>query len=155
MALTSCRIVYTSKTGNTAQLALLLKDSLEKTHVKVVMHDVEKEADRYQQREFTEDAILFGTYSWGNGDIPRAMSEMVSSMQVSKHTVTGIFGTGDRFYPNFCGAVDQLVQLIQPISNLAVTMKVELLPQQHDALTCEKFVHKLHDRAKQALTVSQ
>ena len=67
------------------------------------------------------DAVIIGTYTWGDGDIPTEMLPLYrafENQEVSK-IVTGIVGTGDRFYPNF----------VVPLMNLGICcMFKQILP---------------------------
>ena len=62
--------------------------------------------------------------------------------------ITGIVGTGDRFYPEFCGAVDEFRDMLYVQTKLAVTLKVELSPQVSDLERCVKFVELFLERMK-------
>ncbi|NRD78162.1 flavodoxin domain-containing protein [Bacillus sp. BRMEA1] len=132
-------IVYSSKTGNTEELVNILCQLF-------LLHD--KKPDVYKIEDFplqslqTYDGIIIGTYTWGDGDIPVEMLPLYEAFehQDVKRIITGVFGTGDRFYPNFCGAVDEFRDMLFVRTNLAVTLKVELAPQSSDIKNCGKFV---------------
>lgn len=99
------------------------------------------------------DAIVIGTYTWGNGEIPDKMKAFYNEFELQdvKNVVTGVVGTGDSFYPEFCGAVDKFRDMLHVHTNLAVTLKVELTPQLQDIHRCLKFVDKLLERVHAAL----
>jgi flavodoxin I len=94
------------------------------------------------------DAIVIGTYTWGDGDIPDEMRHLYNEFEVQavKNVVTGVVGTGDQFYPNFCGAVDKFRDMLYVQTQLAVTLKIELTPQLQDLKRCKKFVDSLIKR---------
>ncbi|KAA0546384.1 flavodoxin [Bacillus sp. BGMRC 2118] len=141
-------IVYTSKTGNTKSLAMyiyfiLMKKGLLKTSV----HSI----DQFNMKSICQsDVIVIGTYTWRNGEIPKEMVELYSKLECLNQStiVTGVFGTGDRFYPNYCGAVNFFRDMLFQHTVLAATLKVELMPQESDIQKCFKFVeavlHKLN-----------
>ena len=96
------------------------------------------------------DAVVIGTYTWGDGEIPTEMIPLYEAFenQNVKHILTGVVGTGDRFYPHFCGAVDEFRDMLYVQTDLAVTLKVELSLQQSDMERCTKFVELILQRMK-------
>lgn len=135
-------LVYSSITGNTEELINILKGlfrfyNVEATAIRVDDFPLEKLA-RY-------DAIVIGTYTWGDGDIPDEMRSLYNAFedQDVRNVVTGVVGTGDQFYPNFCGAVDEFRDMLYVHTQLAVTLKIELTPQLQDLKRCRKFVDSL------------
>ena len=96
------------------------------------------------------DAVVIGTYTWGDGEIPPEMHLLYEAFESRnvKHIITGVVGTGDRFYPHFCGAVDEFRDMLFVRTELAVTLKVELSPQQSDKERCAKFVELILKRIK-------
>ncbi|MBS4190832.1 flavodoxin domain-containing protein [Bacillus sp. FJAT-49705] len=140
-------IVYTSITGNTEELALLLCEQFKKNVDDIFLYRIEQ-FPLHTLENF--DAIVIGTYTWGNGDIPIEMEQIFQAIakRERKNLVTGIFGTGDRFYPYFCGAVDRFKDVLNNSTDLAVTLKVELLPQELDLNRCMKFVNIISERVQ-------
>lgn len=139
-------LIYSSKTGNTKELAEVIKKRLLFQKHEVEVYLAENLPSHFHLNHY--DAIIIGTFTWGNGDIPKEMKrvyEMFEKEQ-SDHIVTGVFGTGDRFYPHFCGAVDNFRDMLYANTDLAVTLKVELAPQKSDISRCELFVQKLTEK---------
>ncbi len=134
-------IVYTSVTGNTEQLAQMLVDSFNEQQCPVSLYNVH-EFPVERIKEF--DVFIVGTYTWGNGEIPSSMEQLYSRLEEIElpNLVTGVFGTGDSFFPHYCGAVDRFRDVLKNNTNLAVTLKVELFPQSKDQEKCVKFVDK-------------
>lgn len=132
-------MVYSSITGNTEALVGYL-------YKLFLLHDVK--SDLYKAENFplsflpSYDAVIVGTYTWGDGEIPDEMRPLYEAFETCevKHIVTGVIGTGDRFYPYFCGAVDEFRDMLFVQTNLAVTLKVELAPESRDLDKCKKFV---------------
>ncbi len=91
------------------------------------------------------DIVAVGTYSWDNGDLPIEMEDLFEAFEEEHvpHLTTGVFGTGDSFYPYYCGAVDLFRDMLYVHTNLAVTLKVELMPQDDDLNRCDKFCDRL------------
>ncbi|MEH7393436.1 flavodoxin domain-containing protein [Bacillus sp. JJ1503] len=132
-------LIYTSISGNTKELALKLYDLFKKRNLDVYLYSIEQfSCNRLD--EF--DAVVVGTYTWGDGEIPDEMIPLYREFEKidRSNMVTGVFGTGDSFYPHYCGAVDIFRDLLKAKTDLSVTLKVELLPQEQDLTKCIKFV---------------
>ncbi|WP_027963966.1 flavodoxin domain-containing protein [Halalkalibacillus halophilus] len=135
-------VIYTSATGNTEELASWVYEAWLKRNSKIEWYDVE-DVPIDELGEF--DCLAIGTFTWGNGEIPDSMMDLYEALEeqdVSNVSV-GIFGTGDRCYPHFCGAVDAFRDMLYVHANLAVTLKVELSPMQSEREKCEAFVDRL------------
>ncbi|MFL6554855.1 MAG: flavodoxin domain-containing protein [Bacillus sp. (in: firmicutes)] len=137
-------IVYSSKTGNTEELAgricqlFLMKD------VRVSLFRIEQ----FSVQDLSEfSAVVVGTYTWGNGEIPQDMIELYRAFETQdlKNVVTGVIGTGDSGYPMFCGAVDKFKDMLYVHTNLIVTLKIEVSLQMKDIDRCRRFVDILLD----------
>jgi flavodoxin I len=138
----SMAMVYASVSGNTKELAEELYHLFLSQSVEISFYSIEEfcvsDLCHY-------DAVVIGTYTWGNGDIPREMRKLYKAFESldRKDITTAVFGTGDSCYPMFCGAVDQFRDMLYVHTNLAATLKVELRPQKQDLQRCEKFVDAL------------
>lgn len=131
-------LVYHSSTGNTSTLAGWIDEELVKVGLPVVKYRLEE----FPLEKIPElDGLILGTYTWGSGDLPKQLETITAAIRKSApdSLVTAAFGTGDSFYPHFCGAVDRLKELFYAHTDLAVTLKVELLPQETDRERCRKF----------------
>ncbi|WP_099159319.1 flavodoxin domain-containing protein [Virgibacillus ndiopensis] len=145
-------IVYTSVTGNTKELAELVQQSFIARSIDVDFFPV----NQFPLDSILEyDAIAIGTYTWGNGIIPKEMMDLFKQIEVvdTTHITTAVFGTGDSFFPYFCGAVDLFRDMLYVHTNLAVTMKVELRPQLEDIAKCSRFVDCLLEHVRQELDI--
>lgn len=152
MALMNCKlaIVYTSITGNTSEVARMIHQAAKIYLDEVDMYTV----SQFPWRRLGEyDAIIIGTYTWGNGEIPREMIAVYNALESvgQKNLVTGVFGTGDSFYPDFCGAVDEFKNMLYVHTTLAATLKIELMPQISDLVRCNKFVESIVNRLNTAI----
>jgi flavodoxin I len=135
-------IIYTSITGNTEAVADELYRLFHTNSVDITMYRVE-EFDITNLYQF--DAIAIGTYTWGNGEIPMEMQGLYYEFEslCKKDMITAVFGTGDSFYPNYCGAVDRFRDMLYVHTNLAATLKVELSPQNQDVYRFQRFVESM------------
>ncbi|MBU9671888.1 flavodoxin domain-containing protein [Planococcus sp. CP5-4] len=86
------------------------------------------------------DIVLVGTYTWMNGEIPKQLHGLFEAMeQQDKMLITGVFGTGDRCFATYCGAVDLFRDMLHAKSILAATLKVEQMPSTYDRPRCDAF----------------
>jgi flavodoxin I len=150
MDLTNCNfsvaIVYASVSGNTKELAEELYQIFLTKSVQVSIYNIEE----FSASDLCHyHAVVIGTYTWGNGEIPKEMRKLYQAFESlnRKGIITAVFGTGDSCYPMFCGAVDQFRDMLYVHTNLAATLKVELRAQEQDLQRCKKFVEALLLRA--------
>jgi flavodoxin I len=149
MDLTNCSmklaIVYTSVSGNTEELAQEIYRNFISQSVDTDIYRIDEFPVSYIQQY---DAVAIGTYTWGNGTIPKEMWRLYHEFEslIRKDMITAIFGTGDSCYPNYCGAVDQFRDMLYVHTNLAATLKVELTPQTHDLKRCQRFAESMIKR---------
>ncbi|WP_078552726.1 flavodoxin domain-containing protein [Bacillus alkalicellulosilyticus] len=138
-------IVYTSVTGNTEEVTKHLYSLFLRKGITVDCYTILSfPLERLQHY----DALVIGTYTWGNGNIPKEMLPLYRAIETnnSKGLVTGVYGTGDRFYPHFCGAVDEFRDMLFVQTTLAVTIRIELAPQQKDFTRLQAFTDTLLKR---------
>lgn len=152
-------IVYASVTGNTKELA---------EAIQAEFHERSADTEIFTVKEFPfanlseYDGLVLGTFTWSNGwssgCIPRVMKKVYQHLEdVNMESLaTAVFGSGDRFFPDFCAAVDEFRDMLYVKSSLAVTMKVELRPQSADITKCARFadcvVEKIKDQSTAVLT---
>ncbi|MCQ6274269.1 flavodoxin domain-containing protein [Bacillus sp. V3B] len=139
-------IIYSSRTGNTEELVNYVYELFLIHFVKVDLYQVEQFP---LSRLMDYDLVVIGTYTWGDGEIPQEMIPLYEAFenQEVKHMLTGIVGTGDRFYPQFCGAVNRFRDMLYVQTDLVVTLKVELSLQRSDMERCHKFIELMLKRA--------
>jgi flavodoxin I len=132
-------IVYSSKTGNTEELAQRIFHLFLKKNVMVSLFRIEQ----FRVRDLSQfEAVVIGTYTWGNGEIPQEMMELYRTFETQdvKKVLTGVIGTGDSGYPKFCGAVDEFKDMLYVHTNLIATLKIEVSLQMKDIDRCSRFV---------------
>ncbi|MFZ7946281.1 flavodoxin domain-containing protein [Neobacillus sp. 19] len=135
-------IIYTSKTGNTEELVFVLRDLFLRKKIEVCLFRVEQ----FPLQDLPAfDAVIIGTYTWRDGEIPVEMLALYRAFETAdvKHIVTGVVGTGDSCYPHFCGAVDGFRDMLYVQSHLSATLKIEVALQSKDYERCRGFVDKL------------
>lgn len=137
--------MFASVTGNTRELARTIGECFREHGIQAALHH----ADHFPLSQLNElNLLVIATYTWGNGEIPAVMQPIYEEIasRGPKHLVTAAAGTGDSFYPVFCGAVDQFRDMLFVHTQLAATLKVELLPQESDRQRCQKLAEIMIDR---------
>ena len=137
-------IVYTSVTGNTKELAEEIYRCFRKKSIDTTMYSI----DEFQEPLTQFNAVVIGTYTWGNGEIPKEMRKLFEAFEAHacKEITTAVFGTGDSCYPHYCGAVDLFRDMLYVHTNLAATLKVELRLQPNDRGRCQRFAESILNR---------
>ncbi|WP_026567470.1 flavodoxin domain-containing protein [Bacillus sp. UNC41MFS5] len=141
-------IVYCSKTGNTEEVVHTIRKLFFEIKMDVTLFRIEE----LQIRDIINyEAVVIGTYTWGNGEIPHEMMELYRSFETMdvKRILTGIVGTGDSCYPKFCGAVDEFRDMLYVHTKLIATLKIEVSLQSYDIDRCRKFVSIFRDQLNQ------
>lgn len=156
MASTNCEpeiaIVYSSITGNTAEVAGMVMECAQQRWNNVRVFGP-KEFCRENLGGF--DAVVVGTYTWASGEIPHEMRKVYRHFEQSecKPVVTAVFGTGDSFFADFCGAVDRFKEMLFHQTSLAAVMKVELSPEDKDRHRCEKLIAAVERKLASVMVV--
>jgi flavodoxin I len=130
-------ILHTSLTGNTEQIAYLLKTQLDDGRFDITTRDI-----GYQNIEVNDlqdfDGILVGTYTYDDGNLPYEIEDFHDELDNVDLTnkVIGIFGSGDRSYSYFCNAVNLFKAQFQKTNATVIehTVKVELYPEEDEDL---------------------
>lgn len=140
-------IVYSSVTGNTAELAGMLMECAQERWQNVRVFNPKEFC---HQKISGFDVVLVGTYTWGSGEIPHEMRKVYRHFETEecKGTVTAVFGTGDSFFAEYCGAVDRFRDMLFQQTSLTAVLKVEQRPEEKDRVRCEKLAAAVEKRLK-------
>jgi len=140
-------IVYESITGNTKEIMFNIAENVNDAY----FVDIFK-YEAFDFRKINEyDAVIFGTYTWGNGDLPVRVSRFMVAFteyfeQNPNHTIDtiiGVFGSGDTTYDEFCGAVDKMTSIFSCFGKVECKLKIELNPNGNDHERIKKFIKRL------------
>ncbi|WP_203340279.1 flavodoxin domain-containing protein [Planococcus beijingensis] len=149
MALTNSNprlaIVYSSVTGNTEKLAEMVQEAARNQGITIELYPV----DEFPLSQLHWlDVVMIGTYTWGSGEIPEEMHSLYQAIEKlgRKELRTAVFGTGDSFFAEFCGAVDRFRDMLYVKTQLVATLKVELTPQPSDEARCEKLIELMRSQ---------
>ncbi|MGO4887349.1 flavodoxin [Anaerobacillus sp. MEB173] len=141
-------LVYTSMSGNTEEMADLIKKGIESEGVQVEVKEV-MDVDAIILENYEAiilenyEAIVLGAYTWGEGALPDDFIDFYDDLEDLDLSgkIFAVFGSGDTSYEYFCGAVDLLEERVKEQSGSVVLegLKVELNPEGEDRDYCITF----------------
>lgn len=102
-------IAYASWSGNTGEVAELIKETLEKTDVQVVLHRIGS-GPIPDLADF--DSLMVGSFTWEQGATPDEVKDFVLDVGYKPESVY-VFGTGDTQFGGdalFCAAAVKLAK---------------------------------------------
>ncbi|MGM0836508.1 MAG: flavodoxin [Bacillota bacterium] len=132
---------YVSMSGNTEDMAAIIKEELLFAGCEVEMESLET----IEVVELlTYDGIILGSYTWGNGDLPYEAEDFYE--ELNDWNLDGMFaacfGSGDHAYPKFCAAVDTLAHKLEERGGCLYPerLKMELSPETNEQMAdCRQF----------------
>ncbi|MDL4842995.1 flavodoxin [Aquibacillus rhizosphaerae] len=135
-------LLYTSMSGNTEEMAGIIEKSINSHGIKVDKFQID--LDDFSATDLIDyEAILFGTYTWGDGDIPYEAEEFYDDLEEIDLSgkVVALFGSCDSMYPNYGGAIETFSNRFKERGAAVVLyhLKVELTPEQEDVQRCQSF----------------
>ena len=144
--MTKILMLYASTTGNTELMAEAMVAYLEDKKYDVVSKTFD--FDPIDVEELMQyDAILVGTHTWDDGDLPYEVEDFYEELEDVDITgkLFGVFGSCDSFYDTYGGAVDLVGDRLKSLGAVLVPerLKVDLEPDNEDIGRCEHFVETL------------
>lgn len=146
-------IVYHSYGGNTQAVAELLGEKLSSSGYKVkFMKAKDLNRSKNYEKLFDCEMLILGSNTWGDGEMPEPMWKIIREIEKEENkdrlidTVTGVFGTGESGYAKYCASVEIMRDIIHPISNFAVTIKIEQMYSKRDIKRIDQFVNLIDTR---------
>ncbi|WP_339172814.1 flavodoxin domain-containing protein [Anoxybacillus sp. FSL W8-1294] len=138
-------ICYTSKTGNTKEVALLIEEAFRSYGHAVKTIDIEH---IFAIESLIHEAhlLLFGSYTWGNGQLPDEMRKLLRFLIKERKLPlppVAVFGTGDQMWPYYCRAVDEMEYHLRKVTTVLGTLKIEQSPRGHQQHLPTVFVQQL------------
>lgn len=134
-------VIYASMSGNTEAIADLIVEQLKEHN-----HDVDlKDMLSLPASDFLNyDLIFIGMYTWGDGDYPDECLDIIEEIeQINlEEKPFALFGSGDTSYPEFCGALDKLKELIENQNGVCLgePLRIEFNPSKADEEEINQFV---------------
>lgn len=145
-------IAFASMSGNTEEIAELIKTSIEPLGHEIEMKEIE---NINTQKLLEYDGIILGAYTWGDGELPYEVEDFYDDIETMDLTgkKVAVFGSGDHAYPKFCAAVDILEERLMACGAEIVEqgLKVELAPEtEEDIERCVTFAFSFAGRLEGA-----
>lgn len=130
------KIIFASYSGNTAELARLLKNEL-------VLKNYEVELENIQDKEATSlagyDLVLIGTCTRKEGQLPLLWSNYFKN-GMYEHKNVAIFGTGDSRWQFYCGACDILSDWYESKHSI---LRIEQFPTDYHMVKIVEWIHEI------------
>lgn len=135
-------IIYASLSGNTEQLAETMHEYLEERgHEVDCMSFDSNELDVDDLKDY--DAMLVGTYTFDDGELPYEVEDFHDDLEDAeiRGMIAGVFGSGDRVYDTFGGAIDLMGDRLESLGAavLPERFKVDLEPDDDDLMRAQYF----------------
>lgn len=134
-------ILYASSTGNTEEIAHILEQQIDRDAFAVTLWNLE--LDEIHAQELTKyDGVLFGTYTYDDGELPFETSvfcDSLTNVDLSGKVI-GVFGSGDSAYYQFCEAVEVMKEEFNRSGAVVLeyAVKVDLYPDEVEELSSIK-----------------
>lgn len=126
--MTNSIIIYGSTTGNTEDTANIICRTLESKGVEVTTMDVTDTDISALNKDY--DLYLFGCSTWGDDEVELQEDFVPFYNDMGKHQFAnkrvGVFGCGDSSYTYFCGAVDQIEEVVSDNNGLIVNPSLKI-----------------------------
>jgi flavodoxin I len=134
-------IAFASMSGNTEEIAELIKTGIEPLGHEIEMKEIE---NINTEKLLDYDGIILGAYTWGDGELPYEVEDFYDDMENLDLSgkKAAVFGSGDHAYPKFCAAVDILEERLVACGAELIEegLKVELAPEtEEDIERCVSF----------------
>ena len=136
----ACLMVFASMTGNTEEIANLISEGIHAEGGTVEIKDI-LEVDVKDLLDY--DAILLGSYTWGDGELPDEFLDFYEEMDGLnlKGKKAAVFGSYDSAYGNIGRAVDILSEKLLELGAMVILdgLKIELFPNDVESVQCIQF----------------
>ncbi|MGI8386487.1 flavodoxin [Robertmurraya sp. P23] len=135
-------VIYASMSGNTEAIADMIVEQLMEQNHEVDLKDMLSLSSANELLNY--DLVFMGMYTWGDGDYPDECLDIIEEMEQLDldQKLFALFGSGDTSYPEFCGALDKLKDLMEGQSGvcLGTPLRIEFNPSKADEEEINHFV---------------
>ncbi|WP_068673136.1 flavodoxin [Oceanobacillus sp. Castelsardo] len=139
-------VLYASVSGNTEMMARIIIDTFKNRNVDIDVKVFDE--DRIEAKDILQyDGILMGLYTWSGGELPFEVEDFydgVSDLDL-RGKVCGVFGSGDQFYDDFCGAVDIMYEQFEDVGATMIPykVKVDMDPEGEEIMECQRLAEEV------------
>lgn len=144
-------LVYASMSGNTEEMAEAIGEQIKSLGFTVESFQID--IDDIAAFDLVHyDAILFGTYTWGDGELPYEVEDFHQDLgeEDLSGKLVGLFGSCDSYYPAYGVALEIMAEQFNAVGSTVVEplLKVDLTPDQDDIERCQQFANKFIEELK-------
>ncbi|WP_440896878.1 flavodoxin [Amphibacillus sp. Q70] len=136
-------LIFASMTGNTEEIAKIVGEKVAELSLNVKTFHIEFD-DIMALDLKNYDAVLFGTYTWGDADLPFEVEDFYDDLVDEDLTgkVVGLFGSCDSYYPHYGAAIETMAKQFESVGAHVIDplLKIELAPKPEDAEKIQQFV---------------
>jgi len=148
--MTKVKIVYASITGNDEDMAYVLTERFEDLGCEVEMSEV----SQTDAADFEDtDICVIASYTYDQGIVPDVALDFFDDMHDLDLSgkIYGTCGSGDRFYEDFCRAVDEFAKAFEEVGATkgSDSVRVELSPEQADIDHLDHFAEEIYKKAQE------
>jgi len=139
-------MVYASQTGNTEMVTDILEEQLIRQGHEVVVKSFDFD-DIPMEALADYDAVLVGTYTWDDGELPYEVEDFYIEMEdidITNH-IFGVYGSADSFYDTYGGAIELVWDHAKHLGATLVDepLKIDLEPNRQDEDRLEAFAKQV------------
>ncbi len=143
-------VYYASMSGNTEAIADIIAEELKEQQQEVALEEIVNMASASELLNY--DLTIIGMYTWGDGEYPDEcldITDELEELELEGHPFA-IFGSGDTSYPEFCGSLNQLKELLEQQGGVVLhePLRVEFNPEPEDEEDIRAFVSKVLSELK-------
>src|SRR5690625_3302808 len=135
-------MVYASMSGNTEMITDIIAHHLDDLGHDVVIKSFDFDViDVDLLQEF--DAVLVGTYTWDDGELPYEVEDFYIDLEDSDITgqIFGVYGSADSFYDTYGLAIDLVADRARNLGATVIEkrLKIDLDPDKEDEQRCARL----------------
>ncbi|SDC19391.1 flavodoxin I [Pelagirhabdus alkalitolerans] len=140
-------IIYSTRTGQTAQIAEEIKEEMQSYTQDVSLYQLGVD-DILAYDLIGADLVFFGTYTAGQGDLPFEAEDF--SFELSEEDLTNVpvalFGSCDSDYPIYGGAIDEIGETFKSVGAKVHPdyLKIELFTIDEEMDRLKQFVKTVY-----------
>lgn len=149
MIMSKIFMVYASQTGNTEIITDILEEQLNKQGHEVVVKSFDFD-DIPMDALVDYDAVLIGTYTWDDGELPYEVEDFYIEMEDIDLTghIIGVYGSADSFYDTYGGAIELVWDHAKHLGATLVDepLKIDLEPNREDEARLAAFARLVSEK---------
>lgn len=140
----SILMAYASQSGNTEVITDIIAQQFTNLGHDVTIKSFDFEiVDVTTLKEF--DAVLAGTYTWDDGDLPYEVEDFYIDLEDADITnlIFGVYGSADSCYDTYGAAIDLVAEHMNNLGAHVIEerLKIDRVPGKKDEVRCVEFAN--------------